>query len=589
MLSLNNGFEEADIRAFDKRVCEALGLVQVLYSCEPKFDGLAISLRYEHGVLTQAATRGDGSTGEDVTHTARTIRAVPIRLSHAPPVLEVRGEVLMLKADFAALNRAQAEKNEKTYANPRNAAAGSLRQLDASITATRRLHFFAYALGACEWTETIAAPTSHSGLLHYLKDLGFPVSDLVAEARGADACLEYYLDMAKRREALAFDIDGVVYKVNEVRAQEELGYVSRAPRYALAHKYPAQEKETMVEAIEVQVGRTGALTPVARVKPVFVGGVTVSNITLHNQDEVLRKDIRVGDTVMVRRAGDVIPEITTVVLANRPLHTTEFYLPSCCPVCGSVVVRDESEAVARCTGGLSCAAQKQGAFQHFVHRRAMDIEGMGTVLIEQLIAAGLLHDFADIYRLRMSDLLTIERMGEKSADNVVRAIAQSRTQSLARFIYALGIRQVGEATAKDLALHFGRFEELQTASVEMLLQVHDVGPVVAQSIADYFALETNKEILSRLLPHMNLNGPDLSKRKTEFAGKNFVLTGTLSRYTREQAGALIESLGAKVVNSVSKNTHFLVAGEAAGSKLEKARGLGVTILDENQFNALVES
>lgn len=588
MLSLNNAFEHNELEAFDKRIREALGIAQVEYAVEPKFDGLAITLTYEHGVFTQGATRGDGYTGEDVTHNLRTLRAIPMRLhcENPPQLLEVRGEVLMLKRDFDKLNQAQLAKGEKLFANPRNAAAGSLRQLDAKVTATRPLTFFAYGLGVAEGVPMLS---SHAAAMDYLASLHFPVSHARSVVYGVQGLSDYYEKIGQQRQQLPFDIDGVVYKVNQFNQQDELGFVSRAPRWAIAHKFPAQEALTIVEDITVQVGRTGAITPVARLKPVFVGGVTVTNATLHNEDEIRRKDILIGDTVSVRRAGDVIPEVVSVVVERRPPNARRFEMPTACPDCGSHILKQADEAVARCTGGLFCPAQRKQAITHYASRRAMDIEGLGEKLVDQLVEANLVHTLADVYTLDITTLSNLERMAEKSAQNILDALNASKSTTLARFIYALGMRNVGEATAKDLAKHFGNLKALMAASLEDLLEVNDVGPIVAESIKNFFAEDHNKSVIEALLAaglHWDESeGKQLSSGK--LSGKTLVLTGTLPTMSRDDAKALIEEAGGKVAGSVSKKTDFVVAGAEAGSKLEKAQQLGITILDEAGLLALL--
>jgi DNA ligase (NAD+) len=589
MLSLNNAFADEDIRAFDKRVREGLDTNEVEYACEPKFDGLAISLHYENGILTQGATRGDGFSGEDVTSNLKTIKAIPLKLagSHLPKLLEVRGEVLMLKKDFAAMNKRQEALGEKIFVNPRNAAAGSLRQLDPRLTATRPLTFFAYGIGA---TEGFAVPPTHSALMDALEKMHFPVSAQRGTVRGEQGLLGYYRKLGELRDGLPYDIDGVVYKVNALRQQETLGYVSRAPRFAVAHKYPAEEAETVVEAIDVQVGRTGALTPVARLKPVFVGGVTVTNATLHNEDEVRRKDVRIGDAVIVRRAGDVIPEVARVLPEKRPRDAREFVMPKQCPVCGSAVIRLEDESASRCSGGLFCPAQRKQAILHFASRRAMDVEGLGEKLVDQLVDNRIVNTPADLYKLGMAALANLERMAEKSAANTVAAIEKSRHTTLARFIYALGIRNVGETTAKDLARHFGKLEALMQADADALMQVNDVGPVVAESIARFFAEPHNVEVVNQLRAS-GVTWPEGEGAQTasgEFAGKTFVLTGTLPTLTRDAARELIESRGGKVTGSVSKKTDYVVAGDDPGSKYDKAVELGVKILDQAELMQLFD-
>lgn len=576
MLSLNNAFSDGEVLAFDARIREALGVAEVEYAVEPKFDGLAITLTYQNGVFVQGATRGDGATGEEVTENLRTVRAIPLRLSSPLDALEVRGEVLMFKADFAKLNAAQQDQGEKTFANPRNAAAGSLRQLDSRITAKRRLSFFAYGVGLCDGA---VLPEQHAAQMAWLKTLGLPVTELCRVVRGAQGLLDYYRDIGAQRANLPFDIDGVVYKVNEIKQQTQLGFVSRAPRWAIAHKFPAEEAETTLLSIDVQVGRTGAITPVARLAPVQVGGVVVTNATLHNEDEIRRKDIHIGDTVIVRRAGDVIPEVARVVLEKRPADVVAFVMPTTCPECGSHLAKQADEAVWRCSGGLSCAAQRKEALRHFASRRAMNIEGLGDKLVEQLVDEGRIHTPADIYTLRLDQLITLPRMGEKSAQNLLAAIAHSRATTLARFIFALGIRNVGESTAKDLAQHFGTLDALLAANFDRLQQVRDIGPIVAQSVVDFLAESHNREVIDQLRLHVAWQEHQLAEH-LPLSGLTFVLTGTLPTLTRDEARAKLEALGAKVSGSVSKKTHYVVAGEDAGSKLEKALALGVTVLDE---------
>lgn len=599
MLSLNNGFEDEDVVNFDRRCAQGLGKAAVAkppedlfsaaeatdnaveYACELKFDGLAMSLRYEDGKLVQAATRGDGETGEDVTANVRTIKAIPLKLrGKAPGVLEVRGEVFMYRADFDRLNARQAEAGEKTFVNPRNAAAGSLRQLDPRITAKRPLSFFAYGLGELQGAER---PATHSVMLDGFATLGLPVCDERRVVKGAQGLLAFYRDIGERRDQLPYDIDGVVYKVNAIPEQEQLGFVSRAPRFALAHKFPAQEMTTTVEDIEVQVGRTGAITPVARLAPVFVGGVTVTNATLHNEDEIRRKDVHIGDTVIVRRAGDVIPEVVAVVLERRPDDARAFVMPTACPVCGSHVEKLEGEAIARCTGGLICAAQRKQALIHFAQRRAMDVDGLGDKIVEQLVDMGIVRTPADLYKLGVAKLAALDRMADKSAANLVAAIDKSRETTLNRFIFALGIRHVGEATAKDLARHFGKLDNLLAADEAALLEVNDVGPVVAQSIANFLAEPHNVEVIEQLRAagvHWPESEPT-ARAPLPLAGKTIVLTGTLPTLSREDAKEKLEAAGAKVAGSVSKKTDYVVAGAEAGSKLEKAQALGVPVLDED--------
>jgi len=574
--------------SFDARVRSALKLEDadppVEYAAELKFDGLAISLRYEQGLLVQAATRGDGETGEDVTSNVRTMKAVPLRLrGEAPPVLEVRGEVYMRRVDFERLNARQAEAGEKTFVNPRNAAAGSIRQLDPAIAARRPLSFYAYGLGDVEGWQV---PDTHAGVLDAIADFGLPVCAHRAVVQGAQGLADFHARIAGLRDSLPFDIDGVVYKVNARALQQQLGFVTREPRWAVAHKYPAQEAVTLLRDIEVQVGRTGALTPVARLEPVFVGGVTVTNATLHNQDEIDRKDVRIGDWVIVRRAGDVIPEVVAPVVERRTAELPRFVLLErfpVCPVCGSHVVRGEDEAVARCTGGLFCPAQRKQALLHFAGRRAMDIEGLGDKLVDQLVDAAIVKTPVDLYRLGVLALANLERMGEKSAQNLLAAIEKSRATTLARFIFALGIRNVGEATARDLARHFGELDALMAADLDALQRVPDVGPIVANAIAAFFAEPHNREVIEQLRAaglHWE-EGEPAAAAAGALAGKTFVLTGTLPTLTRDEAKALIEARGGKVAGSVSKKTHYVVAGAEAGSKLDKAQALGVAILEED--------
>lgn len=580
MLSLNNAFDESELVGFDRRCREGLGLDRVEYACELKFDGLAISLRYENGVLVQAATRGDGASGEDVTSNIRTIRAIPLKLqgSNLPTVIEVRGEVFMHRADFEKMNRIAAANGEKEFANPRNAAAGSLRQLDSKITAKRPLSFFAYGLGALEPSQWL--PSTHSELLNQYEALGLPVCRERRVVDSLEGLMKFYTEIAAKRPQLPYEIDGVVYKVNSFAEQQQLGYVSRAPRFAIAHKYPAQEEITTVLGIDVQVGRTGAITPVARLAPVLVGGVTVTNATLHNEDEVRRKDVRIGDTVVVRRAGDVIPEVVSVVLDRRPADAQVFIMPTRCPVCESHIERLSDEAVARCSGGLFCAAQRKQALLHFAQRRAMDIEGLGDKIVDQLVDLNLVRTPADLYRLGFTALVNMERMGEKSADNLLQAITLSKKTTLARFIFGLGIRHVGESTAKDLAKHFGGIHALMDAQMNELLMVNDVGPVVADSIVSFMSEPHNREVIEQLLA----SGIEFQQEEriatVDLSGKTFVLTGTLPTLSRDQAKQMLEAAGAKVAGSVSQKTSFVVAGTEAGSKLDKATELGIPILDE---------
>jgi DNA ligase (NAD+) len=581
MLSLDNAFTDAEVQDFDRRIRERLEMEQVTYAAEPKLDGLAVSLRYENGLLVSGATRGDGFTGEDITHNIRTIGSIPLRLRGGdyPRVLEVRGEVYMPKQGFEELNAQARARGEKTFANPRNAAAGSLRQWDARITAQRPLEMFCYGVGVVEDGQL---PPRHGETLRRLRDWGLRICPELKRVAGMEGCLAYYRAIHARRDELPYEIDGVVYKVDRLDQQRELGFVARAPRWAIAHKFPAHEELTRVVDIQVQVGRTGALTPVARLEPVFVGGVTVTNATLHNSDEVRRKDVRVGDTVSVRRAGDVIPEVVGVVLERRPPDTQPFEMPSHCPVCGSEVIRPEGASVARCIGGLYCSAQRREAIRHFASRRALDIERLGDKLVEQLVERELVHSPADLYALDLATLAELERMGEKSAEKLAAALERSKTTTLARFLYALGIREVGEATALALAQHFGTLEAVMAASEEQLQQVPDIGQVVATSIHAFFQEPHNRDIIERL----RQAGIHWLEEKASLAdtrpleGKTFVLTGTLAGMTRDEARARLQASGAKVAGSVSKKTDYLVAGAEAGSKLAKARELGLSILDE---------
>jgi DNA ligase (NAD+) len=590
MLSLDNAFSAEDVEGFDRRIHERLGVSGDLdYVAEPKLDGLAVTVIYRDGRLAQAATRGDGVRGEDVTANVRTIRAVPHRLhGQAPPLLEARGEVFMPTKGFERMNARARERGEKVFVNPRNAAAGSLRQLDPKVSAARPLNMVFYALGALEGAPQ---PARQWQLLEWLGQLGLPVSPEARRVRGVAGCLGYYRDMGARRSALGFQIDGVVYKLDARADQERVGYVSRAPRWAIAHKFPAEEATSQVVGIEFNVGRTGALTPIARLQPVFVGGVTVSNVTLHNIDEVHRKDVRVGDTVVVRRAGDVIPELVSVVTEKRLPGSVPVELPAVCPVCGSKVLRVEGEAVARCTGGFTCRAQRQEALRHFASRRALDIEGLGDKLVEQLVEHGQVRSPADLYSLTASQLAELDRMGEKSAANLIAAIEKSKPTTLPRFLYALGIRDVGEATALALARHFGSLERLMQANEHEIQQVPDVGPVVAAQVATFFASEEHRRVISELRAK-GVAWPDIERQgggAGALAGRTFVITGTLSGMTREAAQEALTARGAKVAGSVSRKTSFLVAGAEAGSKLAKAEELGVPVLDEAQFLKLLET
>ena len=591
MLSLNNAFDNEEMTAFDSRVREILKQEQIEYVGETKFDGLAVSLLYENGVLTQAATRGDGATGEDVTQNARTIRGIPLRLrgETIPKRIEVRGEIYITHQAFQKLNERQKAKEEKLFVNPRNAAAGSMRQLDSRITADRELSFFAYSVGQVKEDKHHPDVTSHSEMLSRLKTLGMPVSPETIVLVGLKACLLYYLTIGNRRSSMDYDIDGVVFKVNDFKQQEIMGFVSRAPRWAIAYKFPPEEELTKVLDIEVQVGRTGALTPVARLEPVFVGGVTVTNATLHNEDELKRKDVRVGDTVIVRRAGDVIPEVLKVVMERRPKNAKIFKMPSNCPICGSDVERENGEAVIRCSGGLYCSAQQIQAIIHFASRRAMNIDGLGDKLIEQLVEKKLINNVADLYTLKLDQLTELERMAEKSAMNIISALNDSKETTLDRFIYALGIREVGDATARSLTSHFGELSAIQSARQETLEDVTDIGPIVASHIVTFFLQDHNQEIINDLLT-AGVHWPDVEiKTDQPLRGKNFVITGTLETMKRDEAKQRLLELGAKVSGSVSKKTDYVIAGSDPGSKAEKARRLEVEILDESTFLTLINS
>jgi DNA ligase (NAD+) len=585
--------EASGAQAFDARVRRELELgddaAAVDYAAELKFDGLAINLRYERGVLVQAATRGDGETGEDVTQNIRTIGQIPQRLRGCDaPVLEVRGEVYLRRDDFEALNERQRERGGKTFVNPRNAAAGAVRQLDPGIAAQRPLSFFAYGLGEVQgWPQ----PDTHGGTLDALQAMGIPVCDDRAVVQGAAGLVAFHRAMGARRDALPFDIDGVVYKVNRIDLQQRLGFVTREPRWAVAHKYPAQEQMTRLNAIEVQVGRTGKLTPVAKLEPVFVGGTTVSNATLHNLFELRRKGVRVGDTVIVRRAGDVIPEVVGRVPGERPAYVPNFRMPASCPVCGSAVQRERGGIDHRCSGGLFCAAQRKQAMLHFAGRRAMDIEGLGDRLVDQLVDGGLVRTLPELYTLGVAKLAALERMGDRSAVNLVAGLDRSKQTTLPRFLYALGIRHVGEATAKDLARHFGGIDRIMAACVDELLAVPDVGPVVASSIHTFFAQPHNREVVEQLraagIRWPEHDGAAADTAPKPLAGQTLVLTGTLPSLSRDEAKALIEAAGGKVAGSVSKKTSYVVAGAEAGSKLDRARELGLTVLDEAGLRALL--
>jgi DNA ligase (NAD+) len=588
MLSLNNAFDEDELIAFDKRIKDDIGIDEVEYAVEPKFDGLAITLTYENGIFVQGATRGDGYTGENVTHNLKTIRSIPTKLNyiHPPKLLEVRGEVLMLKKDFELLNQKQESLGEKQFANPRNAAAGSLRQLDPRITATRPLTFFSYGLGVCEPNLNLK---THTQTIQLLKQFNLPISDLSTSVKGVKGLQSFYDKVSKLRNALAYDIDGVVYKVNSFNYQNELGFVSRAPRWAIAHKFPAEEALTEILDINVQVGRTGAITPVARLKPVFVGGVTVTNATLHNEDEMTRKDVHIGDIVSVRRAGDVIPEIVRVLINKRPKTIKKFRMPTECPECGSALVRIDDEAIIRCSGGLVCPAQQKQSIIHFASRKAMDIEGLGDKSVEQLVTVGLIHELPDIFKLKLEQLINLDRMAEKSSRNLLDAIEKSKSTSLPRFIYALGIRNVGESTAKDLAGFYGDLDEIMKQTEESLQIVPDIGPTVAKSISDFFRQTKSREVINSLIG-LGVHWPKYDIKKSSsgiFATKTFVLTGTLPSMSREEAKSIIEMNGGKVVGSVSKKTDYVVAGSDAGSKLTTAQELGLKIISQQELLKLI--
>jgi DNA ligase (NAD+) len=588
MLSLGNAFSADELSEFDRRVRDRLGVDEPIdYVAEPKMDGAAVSLLYVDGLLVRGATRGDGATGEEITHNVRTIKSIPLRLrgDSVPRSLEVRGEVYISKEGFEKLNEAARESGNKEFVNPRNAAAGGLRQMDPRLTAKRRLEFYAYGIGGYEGMNL---PERHSDILQMLANSGVRISPLNEVVRGKAGCQDFYERIQSDRESLPYEIDGVVFKVDRLDYQSQLGFVSRAPRWAIAYKFPAHEEMTVLREIEFQVGRTGALTPVARLEPVFVGGVTVSNATLHNIDELRRKDVRAGDTVVVRRAGDVIPEVVSVVLARRPADATAVDLPRECPVCGSQVVREAEEAVARCSGGLFCPAQRKEALRHFASRRALDIEGLGTKLIDQLVDSGLVRTPADIFTLDAETLSGLERMGSKSATNLVEAIAQSKQTTLPRFLYALGIREVGEVTAKSLAMHYPNLERLSAASQEELQEVDDVGPVVAANVRTFFEQDHNREVIDALLT-AGVCWPTHSEpeKGNRLAGKTFVLTGSLEGMTRDEAKELIENQGGRVTGSVSQKTDYVVYGKDPGSKLSKAKNLGVAILDGEGFLRLV--
>jgi len=589
MLSLDNAFDEQDMRDFNRRIIDRLKQDdEVLYACEPKLDGIAVSLLYEKGVLVRAATRGDGSVGENITQNIRTIPSIPLKLigDNHPPVLEVRGEVYMPKQGFNAFNEKARANDEKLFVNPRNAAAGSLRQLDPKITASRPLEFCCYSLGRVDGGEL---PAKHSEILHLFSQWGFKINAEMKVVKGVDGCLSYYQQLAEKRDSLSYEIDGIVFKVDDIAIQQALGFTGRAPRWAIAHKFPAQEQMTLLKDVEFQVGRTGAITPVARLEPVFVGGVTVSNATLHNMDEIKRLDVMVGDTVVVRRAGDVIPQIVNVVTNKRPTNARLIEFPKLCPVCDSHIERVEGEAVARCSGGLVCAAQRKEAIKHFASRKAMDIDGLGDKLVEQLVDEGLIESFLDLYSLKLDEVANLERMAEKSAQNLLNAIESSKQTTLAKFIYALGIREVGVATAQNLVNHFLDLRALVKADFDALVEVDDVGPIVAEHILNFFTEPHNQKIIDGLL-NIGITWPKVEKLSADdqpLAGETYVVTGTLASMGRDQAKAYLQNLGAKVAGSVSAKTSALVAGEKAGSKLTKAQDLGISVLDESEFLTLL--
>ncbi len=589
MLSLDNAMEEGEFIAFNKRVIDKLRLTKdVQFLCEPKLDGLAVSLRYENGFLVQAATRGDGSVGENITLNIRTIQSIPLKLrtDNPPALLEARGEVFMPLDVFDKLNQEAKEQARKVFANPRNAAAGSLRQLDPSITAKRKLAFYAYSMGVV--SDDFVLAESHLGRLKQLQQLGFPITSELVSANGSDEVIKTFESMQNKRASLPFEIDGMVVKVNSIAQQEELGFVSRAPRWAIAMKFPAQEEMTQLLDVDFQVGRTGALTPVARLEPVFVGGVTVSNATLHNMDEVERLGIKIGDTVIIRRAGDVIPQVVSVIESRRPNTAKSIPYPTTCPVCDSKAVKAEGEAVIRCSGGLICEAQRTQAIKHFASRKAMDIDGLGDKLVDIFVELKLINRISDLFKLKHEQIANLERMGDKSAQNLIDAILASKETTLAKFVYSLGIREVGEVTAKNLANHFRSLEALLAADKEILESVDDVGPIVAQNIVDFFASEINQKEVNALI-ESGINWPAIelkSDADLPLKGKTFVITGTLHSIKRSEAKLLLEEKGAKVSGSVSKNTDVLIAGEKAGSKLKKAQDLGIKILDESYFDSI---
>jgi DNA ligase (NAD+) len=590
MLSLDNAFDRESFLAFEKRMQDRLkNDAEISYSCEPKLDGLAVSLLYEHGKLVRGATRGDGRVGENITTNVRTIRNIPLTLrgDNYPERLEVRGEVIMTRDGFAKLNKTQEEQDKKVFANPRNAAAGSLRQLDSRITAKRPLLFFSYSLGLVE-NEQYALADSHSARLKQLSDWGLPLSKELQVAEGAEACLDYYQHLGDIRDSLNYDIDGVVFKADNIELQQKLGFVARAPRWAIAHKFPAQEEMTVVQDVEFQVGRTGAITPVARLEPVFVGGVTVSNATLHNADEIQRLGLKVGDTVIIRRAGDVIPQVVSVIVDKRPKDARDIVFPETCPICDSAIEKLEDEVVARCTGGLYCAAQLKESMKHFASRKAFDIDGLGDKIIEQLVDQKLVKTPADFFKLEFVKISNLERMGEKSAANLIQSLEKCKQTTLAKFMYSLGIREVGEATAANLAAHYCELNLIKQADVESLQEVGDVGAIVAQHLVNFFTEAHNIQVIDELL-EAGIHWPKIDKIEVEslpLAGQTFVLTGTLEQMDRNVAKATLQALGAKVAGSVSAKTSCVVAGDKAGSKLAKAEALGIKVLNEQEMLAL---
>lgn len=591
MLSLDNAFSAEDMQAFDKRIKERLGLTsEVDYVCEPKLDGIAVSLLYRDGKLVRGATRGDGLVGEDITHNVRTISSIPLQLlgEGYPQELEVRGEIYMPRKGFAELNEQAKADEQKPFVNPRNAAAGSLRQLDARITALRPLEMCCYSIG---WVQGGEMPGEHYQILLQLQRWGFLINAEMRIAKGIDACQDYHRHLSAKRSQLAYDIDGIVFKVNSIDLQRRLGFVARAPRWSIAYKFPAEEETTVLQGVDFQVGRTGAVTPVARLQPVFVGGVTVSNATLHNADEIERLGVKINDTVVVRRAGDVIPQIAKVIIDKRPANAIEIVFPQSCPVCGSPLEREEGEAVTRCSGALACGAQQKEAIKHYASRKAMDIDGLGDKLVEQLVDEKLIGSVADLYTLELDKLVALERMGQKSAENLLAAITVSCSTTLAKFVYALGIREVGEATGANLARHFGNLEAVMAATYEQLLEVDDVGPVVAKYLVDFFSGERSRALIEQLQA-AGVNWPAIEVKNPEqlpLAGQTFVVTGTLETMGRTEAKEQLQALGAKVAGSVSKNTDCVVAGPGAGSKLTKAEGLGLNIIDEQGLVELLQT